>query len=44
MPAATTKALTMMAVALPTMFIVIGLFIVATKSLHKAFPAPVDEE
>ena len=41
---ATTKALTMMAVALPTMFIVIGLFITATKALHKAFPAPVDEE
>lgn len=44
MPAATTKALTMMAVALPTMFMVIGLFIAATKMLHKAFPAPVDEE
>jgi hypothetical protein len=41
---ALAKALTMMAVALPTMFVVIGIFIYATKALHKAFPAPVEEE
>lgn len=34
----------MMAIALPTMFFVIGIFYVATKALHKAFPAPVEEE
>lgn len=38
------KALTMMGVALPTMFVVIFVFIMATKALHKAFPAPVEEE
>lgn len=41
---ATIKALTMMGVALPTMFVVIGVFIVATKALHKAFPAPAEGE
>ncbi|EAX48134.1 hypothetical protein TcarDRAFT_1681 [Thermosinus carboxydivorans Nor1] len=41
---ATAKALTMMAVALPTMFAVIGVFYLATKALHAAFPAVEDEE
>lgn len=41
---ATTAAITMMAVALPTMFLVIGVFIAATKALHAAFPAPVEED
>ena len=40
---ATIKALTMMAVALPTMFLVIAVFMLATTALHKAFPAPVEE-
>ena len=43
MPAATTKALTMMAVALPTMFMVILVFMGATTLLHKTFPAPAEE-
>jgi hypothetical protein len=34
----------MLFVALPTMFVVIGVFIMATKALHSAFPAPVEEE
>ena len=41
---ATMKAVTMMAVALPTMFIVIAVFIAATKALHAAFPAPAEDE
>ena len=41
---ATVKALTMMAIALPTMFAVIAVFMVATTALHKAFPAPAEEE
>ena len=40
----TLKALTMMAVALPTMFAVIAVFMLATTALHKAFPAPPEEE
>ncbi|MDF2573028.1 MAG: hypothetical protein K0R55_4632 [Sporomusa sp.] len=44
MESATSKAITMMAVALPTMFAVIGVFIAATKVLHAAFPAKEDEE
>lgn len=36
---ATLKAITMMGIALPTMFFVIGIFILATKALHSAFPA-----
>jgi H+/gluconate symporter-like permease len=40
----TVKALTMMAVALPTMFAVIAVFMMATTALHKAFPAPPEEE
>ena len=40
----TMKALTMMAVALPTMFVVIAVFMMATTALHKAFPAPAEEE
>lgn len=38
-----TKAVTMMAIALPTMFAVICVFIAATKLLHRAFPAPAEE-
>jgi hypothetical protein len=41
---ATIKALTMMAVALPTMFLVIAVFMLATTALHKAFPAPAEED
>ena len=44
MNSATSSAITLMTVALPTMFVVIGLFIVATKALHSAFPAPIEEE
>jgi hypothetical protein len=44
MESATTKAITMMAIALPTMFAVITVFIFATKALHAAFPAPVEDE
>lgn len=38
------KAVTMMCIALPTMFFVIAVFIFATKILHKAFPALKEEE
>lgn len=41
---AVSKAITMMGVALPTMFVVIVVFILATKALHKAFPAPAEAE
>jgi len=41
---ATVKALTMMGIALPTMFFVIAVFVMATKALHKAFPAPAEGE
>ena len=44
MESAFSKALTLMTVALPTMFAVIGVFIVATKALHAAFPAPIEED
>lgn len=44
MSQATSAAVTMLFVALPTMFVVIGVFIMATKALHSAFPAPVEEE
>lgn len=44
MESALSKAVTLMTVALPTMFAVIGVFIVATKALHAAFPAPVEDE
>jgi hypothetical protein len=44
MGAETVKAMTMMAVALPTMFLVIAVFIFATKALHKAFPATEEGE
>ena len=44
MESATSKALTLMVIALPTMFAVIGVFIAATKALHAAFPAPVEDE
>lgn len=37
------KAVTMMCIALPVMFFVIGIFIVATQLLHKAFPAAPEE-
>lgn len=38
------KAVTMMAVALPTMFLVIIVFILATKALHKTFPVRVQRD
>lgn len=41
---AVIKSLEMMGIALPTMFLVIFVFIGATKLLHKAFPAPAEEE
>ncbi|SEJ56886.1 hypothetical protein SAMN05660742_110127 [Propionispira arboris] len=44
MDGAVLKSVTMMAIALPTMFIVIGVFMLATTLLHKAFPASDDEE
>lgn len=44
MDGATSKALTLMAVALPTMFAVIAVFMAATKALHAAFPAPAEDE
>lgn len=39
-----SKALTMMGIALPTMFFVISVFYVATKALHRAFPVPAEGE
>jgi len=44
METAVAKALKMMGIALPTMFFVIAIFYVATKLLHRALPAPVEEE
>ena len=41
---AVAKALLMMGIALPVMFAVIAIFMVATTALHKAFPAPAEEE
>jgi len=38
------KAVTMMCIALPVMFLVIGIFIAATHFLHKTFPAPPEED
>ena len=38
----TSKAITLLVVALPTMFFVIGVFIAATKLLHSTFPADED--
>jgi len=38
------KACTMMFIALPVMFFVIGIFIGATYLLHKTFPAPPEED
>lgn len=35
----TAKAILLMCISLPTMFVVIGLFITLTRMLHKAFPA-----
>ena len=43
MESATSKAITLLLIALPTMFAVIGVFITATKALHKAFPASAEE-
>lgn len=37
------KACTMMYIALPVMFFVIGIFIAATHLLHKSFPAPPED-
>ena len=39
----TTKAVTLLIVALPTMFAVIAVFIGATKLLHSTFPADDDD-
>lgn len=33
------KAILLMCISLPTMFVVIALFVFLTKALHKAFPA-----
>lgn len=44
MAVTTMKALTMMGIALPTMFLVIGVFMLATKLIHKAFPADEEED
>lgn len=44
MSQATMNAITMMVVALPTMFLVIFVFMIATSALHKAFPAPAEGE
>lgn len=44
MTGTTIQALTMMAIALPTMFAVILLFIGVTKVLHRAFPVQEEEE
>jgi hypothetical protein len=41
---AVMKAITMMGIALPTMFGVILVFILVIKLLHKAFPAPLDQD
>lgn len=41
---ATAKALLMMGIALPVMFAVISIFMLATTVLHKTFPAPAEEE
>lgn len=38
------KAVTMMTIALPTMFAVILVFMLATKALHKAFPVKAGED
>lgn len=43
MESAVMKAVKLMGIALPTMFFVIAIFYVATKLLHRALPAPVEE-
>lgn len=40
----TMKAVTMLLIALPTMFAVIAVFMIATTALHKAFPATEEGE
>ena len=40
----TINAITMGVIALPTMFLVICVFMIATTALHKAFPAPAEGE
>lgn len=44
MSGAFVKAVTMMGIALPTMFVVIIVFMLATTALHKAFPASAEED
>ncbi|WP_346356083.1 hypothetical protein [Azotosporobacter soli] len=44
MGTATVQALTMMGIALPTMFVVILVFIGVTKLIHKAFPVVEEED
>ena len=40
---ATEKAIILMCISLPTMFVVIALFMFLTKMLHKTFPAGEDD-
>ncbi|MDU4962292.1 MAG: hypothetical protein E6X17_16670 [Sporomusaceae bacterium] len=44
MSQATMNAITMGVVALPTMFLVIFVFMIATSALHKAFPAAAETD
>ena len=39
-----TKSILMMVIALPTMFVVIGFLMMATKLLHKSFPATAEPD
>jgi len=38
------KAFTMMGIALPLMFLIIGVIIAATIALRRAFPAPAGDD
>lgn len=44
MDGAFLKAVTMMGIALPTMFLVIAILMLATTLLHKAFPANDEDD
>lgn len=44
MESATSNAVLMGAIALPTMFMVIAVFIFATKALNAAFPATEEDD
>ena len=39
-----SKTVLMMVIALPTMFVVIGFLMLATKLLHKCFPVTAEPE